>query len=69
MSPLVPYTRQGENFTFNLESDRPRQHLLYSVGRTIRLHLDGENKEYLIRKRHTKVRALAIHNNRLVDAG
>jgi hypothetical protein len=68
MSPLVPYTRKGENFISIPEPDEPRQHLLYSVGHTIRLHHDGENKEFLIAERSDEVKALAIQNNRLVHA-
>jgi hypothetical protein len=68
MSPLVPYTRQGENFVSIPGPDRSRQHLLYSVGTEIRLHHDGENKEFLIAERPGPVDALAIHRNRLVHA-
>jgi hypothetical protein len=69
MSPLVPYTRQGENFTFNREPNLNRPHLLYSVRREIRLHLDRLDTEYLIAERPEGVNALAIHNGRPVDAG
>jgi hypothetical protein len=70
MSPLVPYTEKGMNF-FSTEQEPapPGQHLLYSIHTTIRLHLDGGNREYLIAKRPHIINALAIYNNRLIDAG
>jgi hypothetical protein len=70
MSPLVPHTEQGANFpSFNQpEPDQYKPHLLYSVENTIRLHLDGENKEFVIAERPGVVRALAIHDNTLVHA-
>jgi hypothetical protein len=70
VSPLVPHTEKGANFpSFNPpEPDQPKEHLLYSVGKTIRLHHDGENREYLIAERPGVVRALAIHDNLLVHA-
>jgi hypothetical protein len=68
MSPLVPYTRQGENFVSIPDPDKPRPHLLYSLNNAIRLHLDDKNVEYLIAERPAWVKALAIHDNRLVHA-
>jgi hypothetical protein len=75
MSPLVPYTEKGMNFS-DLSGPSPRtepdqniQHLLYSVGNNIRLHLDGDGGEYLIKGRPRNIRALVIHNGQLVDAG
>jgi hypothetical protein len=68
MSPLVPYTEKGMNFS----SPRPesgRDNLLYSVGTEIRLHLDGEKKEYLIKRRPRKVSGLAIWKGDVIDAG
>jgi hypothetical protein len=70
MSPLVPYTEKGANFSSNAsEPDTPKPHLLYAHGKQIRLHLDGENKEFLIAERRGLVYALALHDNRLVDGG
>jgi hypothetical protein len=73
MSPLVPHTEKGMNFPVLSEPDSPRnepkQHLLYSVKREIRLHLDGEKNEFLIAERPDWVRSLAIYNGLLVDAG
>jgi hypothetical protein len=68
MSPLVPYTRQGENFTSSQEPDPSRQSLLYTAHKTICLHHDGKNKEYRIAERPRPVYALALHDNRLVHA-
>jgi hypothetical protein len=68
MSPLVPYTEKGVNFSVKKESNQPSQHLLYSVNNEIRLHHDGDNREYLIAERPGPVDALAIHRNRLVHA-
>jgi hypothetical protein len=73
MSPLVPYTEKGMNFSDLPEPDSPRnepkQHLLYSVGTDIRLHHDGENREYLIRRRLQKVFALAVYKDKLIESG
>jgi hypothetical protein len=68
MSPLVPYTEKGVNFSVKKESNQPSQHLLYSVNNEIRLHLDGDGGEYRIAERSHDIKALAIHDNRLVDA-
>jgi hypothetical protein len=74
MSPLVPYTEKGANFS-DLSEPSPQhtpnqsaQHLLYSVGNTIRLHHDGYNREFLIAERPEEISALAVHDNRLVHA-
>jgi hypothetical protein len=67
MSPLVPYTKQGESFDFSRKSPGgDRQHLLYSVPGEIRLHLDGEEREYVIVKDLHWGGNLAIHDNRVV---
>jgi hypothetical protein len=72
MSPLVPYTVKGEGFTFpssDPEPDSPgRQHLLYSVNNEIRLHHDGDNREYLIKKRLEEISSFALFNDRPIDA-
>jgi hypothetical protein len=69
MSPLVPYTEKGMNFSgFNEEPYHAPQSLLYAVYDEIRLHLFGEDKEYLITECRYPVDALAIHDNRLVHA-
>jgi hypothetical protein len=71
MSPLVPYTRQGENFSFKQEPEPKggEQSLLYSVEREIRLHNHRDNSEYLIVTRHNMVNTLAYHEGILIDAG
>jgi hypothetical protein len=66
MSPLVPYTRKGASFFFPPEPGRAN--LLYAVGSTIRLHVEGKPKEYLIAERPGNVSALAMHNDCLVNA-
>jgi hypothetical protein len=68
MSPLVPYTEKGANFRFEKGPTTAREHLLYSVEKTLRLHHDGDNREYLIAESDAYLPALAIHKNRLVHA-
>jgi hypothetical protein len=75
MSPLVPYTEKGANFS-NLsepysprtEPDQPKPHLLYTDDKRIILHLDGSDKEYRIYSNGRTIEALAIHGGRLFHA-
>jgi hypothetical protein len=66
MSPLVPYTRQGESFDFSPKQEM--QSLLYSADKEIRLHNYPDKSEYLIVTRPSWVTYLASHNGLLVDA-
>jgi hypothetical protein len=68
MSPLVPYTRKGENFVSIPDPDQSSPHLLYAVRKKLCLHLDGEKKEYLIKDTHYTIKALVIHEGRLIEA-
>jgi hypothetical protein len=67
MSPLVPYTEKGRNFSDLSES---KQGLLYAVDNTIRLHatVGRKAKEYLIAERPGLVSALAISEGSVFHA-
>jgi hypothetical protein len=71
MSPLVPYTEKGRNFSDLSESESgpERENLLYAFNDEIRLHHDGENKEYLIRKENMQISELAFQKGRVVCLG
>jgi hypothetical protein len=71
MSPLVPYTEKGMNFLDLSVKEKEkgiRQHLLYSIGKSICLHQEDENREFQIAVRRGFVDALAVYENRLVHA-
>jgi hypothetical protein len=67
MSPLVPHTEKGMNFSDRAEPER--ENLLYALNGEVCLHHEGKNKEYLILKEHMQTSALAFQKGRVVCVG
>jgi hypothetical protein len=65
MSPLVPHTVKGESFArFHWKKNR----LLYVLSHEIRLHIEGEKKEYQIADRLGWLHDLALLDGALIAA-
>jgi hypothetical protein len=71
MSPLVPYTRKGENFAFSPKTPEPeRQNLLYSVDHNflrhpLCLHVEESGRDYSIVEGPYPINNLAVLGDKL----